>query len=86
MPSFIIELADIMPRHQELCGAKASNLGVVARKSRTAPGFCLMANAYFLALRQAGLQERILELADSVSGADARELEEVAGRIQGLFK
>ncbi|HHW07165.1 MAG TPA: hypothetical protein GXX34_06515 [Clostridia bacterium] len=86
MPSFIIELADIMPRHQALCGSKASNLGVVARKSRTAPGFCLMTSAYFLALRQAGLQAQVIELANSVSEADPGELEQAARRIQSLIR
>lgn len=86
MADLIIELANIMPRHLAVCGAKATNLGVIARKSRTAPGFCLMTTAYFQSLRKSGLQERISQLANSVSGESLEELEQVSRQIQSLIK
>lgn len=86
MADLIIELADIMPRHLAVCGSKATNLGVIARKSRTAPGFCLVTTAYFQSLRKTGLQDQINQLANSVSGESLEELEQVSKEIRYLIK
>lgn len=86
MADLIIELADIMPRHLAVCGSKATNLGVIARKSRTAPGFCLVTTAYFQSLRKSGLQDQVNQLANSVSGDSLEELELVSQQIRNLIK
>lgn len=86
MAALTIELAEIMPRHLALCGSKATNLGVIARKSRTAPGFCLVTTAYFQALKQSGLFQEIREMAGRVTPENLEELEAVSGDIQARIK
>lgn len=86
MAKLTIDLAEIMPRHQNLCGSKAANLGVIARKSRTTAGFCLTTQGYYQALKEAGLFNHITELANTVSLDNMEELETVSAKIQGLIR
>lgn len=86
MAKLTIELAEIMPRHMASCGSKATNLGAIARKSQTAPGFCLTTGAYFQALKQSGLFQEITEMANTVTLDNLSHLEEISGKIQVLIR
>lgn len=81
----VIGLEEIKPRHVNICGAKATNLGTIGRRSRTSPGFCLTTFAYFQSLKEAGIQTEINNLLDSIDGESLKELERVSTQIQALI-
>ncbi len=80
-----IRLEEIKPRHVGICGAKATNLGAIARRSQTSPGFCLTTAAYFQSLRDSGIQAEINKLLDTVANEDLKELEQMSSQIQALI-
>lgn len=86
MDELIIELTDINPRHLVICGSKATNLGVLARRSRTASGFCLITTAYFQALSQSEKSEEFRRLTNQLTGKNIDELGDISASIQALIK
>ncbi|MFA5537337.1 MAG: PEP/pyruvate-binding domain-containing protein [Bacillota bacterium] len=81
----VIRLEEIKPRHIGICGTKATNLGAIARRSQTSPGFCLTTAAYFRSLKVQGIQAEINKLLDFMADKDLKELEQVSLQIQDLI-
>lgn len=85
MEDSLLWLPDIKPRHQITFGSKATNLGLIARISRTANGFCLSSEVYFSALKQAGILEKVISIAEAVQTEDLDRITEISQAIAALI-
>jgi len=85
MNDLILQLPELRLRHEPFFGSKAVNLGVVANKSKTTPGFCLSTKAYFDALYEGGVSKEVIELAESAQHQDIDRINDMADKIQGII-
>ncbi len=85
MNDLILQLPELRLRHEPFFGSKAVNLGVVANKSMTPPGFCLSTKAYFDALYEGGVTKEVIELAEKAQHLDIDRINEIAEEIQALI-
>jgi len=85
MGETILWFQDIKPSKQRMFGSKAFNLGVIANKSRTSPGFCLSAEAYYHTLQLNGIHAKIRQLLKDIDCQDIEAIEEVSRKVQYLI-
>lgn len=76
---------DIRPSQHFLYGSKAVNLGLIAQKSVTPPGFCLATNTYFDSLKAANVYEEIVRLAEEVQRESIENITIVALEIYDII-
>lgn len=82
MADLILTLPDIKFRHQLEFGSKAANLGLIARKMTTPPGFTLSSAAYFNTLNEAGVLPEIIRQTSQTALTEMHSIERLSETIE----
>ncbi len=85
MSAFIMELEDVASSDGERVGGKGANLGVLARAGfPVPPAFVVTAQAYLMAMDEAGVRAELATITSRVETARPEALAEIAARARTL--
>lgn len=83
----ILWFSDVKKDDVGIAGGKAANLGEMTQaKFPIPPGFIVTAEAYFKYLKDSGIRDKVVKMADSIDVDNTRELKEETEKIRTLIK